>query len=99
MIFQPGSGGGLKIIAEGTLDVTTSQQTFSFNKEVKILIASVIDLSGVGGDSYSAVALPGATVVAKGPGINYVNINLLSNGTKFIYNASASCTIKYLALG
>lgn len=99
MIFQPGSGGGLKIIAEGTLGVTTSQQTFSFNKEVKILIASLINLSGVGGDSYSAVALPGATVVAKGPGINYVNINFLSNGMKFIYNASASCTIKYLALG
>ena len=99
MIFQPGSGGGLKIIAEGTLDVTTSQQTFSFNKEVKILIASLISLSGIGGDSYSAVALPGATVIAKGPGINYVNINLLSNGTKFIYSASTSCTIEYLALG
>lgn len=99
MIFQPGSGGGLKIIAEGTLDVTASQQIFSFNKEVKILIASLMDLSGIGGDSYSAVALPGAAVVAKGPGINYVNINLLSNGTKFMYNASASCTIKYLALG
>ena len=99
MIFQPGSGGGLKIIAEGTLGVTTSQKTFSFNKEVKILIASLIDLSGVGGDSYSAVALPGATVIARGPGVNYVDIYLLSNGTKFIYNASASCTIKYLALG
>ena len=98
MIFQPGSGGGLKIIAEGTLGVTTSQKTFSFNKEVKILIASLIDLSGIGGDSYSAVALPGATVIARGPGISYVNINLLSNGTKFIYNASAPCTIKYLAL-
>lgn len=99
MIFQPGSGGGLKIIAEGTLGITTSQQTFSFNKEVKILIASLINLSGIGGDSCSAVALPGATVIAKGPGISYVNINLLSNGTKFIYNASTSCTIKYLALG
>ena len=99
MIFQPGSGGGLKIIAEGTLDVTTSQQTFSFNKEVKILIASLINLSGVGGDSYSAVALPGATAVAKGPGINYANIYLSSNGTKFTYSASTSCTIKYLALG
>lgn len=99
MIFQPGSGGGLKIIAEGTLDVTTSQQTFSFNKEVKILIASLIDLSGVGGDSYSAVALPGAAVIAKGPGINYVNIYLSSDGTKFTYRASASCTIEYLALG
>ena len=99
MIFQPGAGGGLKIIAEGTLNVATSQQTFSFNKEVKILIASLINLSGIGGDSSSAVALPGATVIAKGPGINYVNINLLSDGTKFIYNASTSCTIKYLALG
>ena len=99
MIFQPGSGGGLKIIAEGTLDVTTSQQTFSFNKEVKILIASLINLSGLGGDSYSAVALPGAAVIAKGPGINYVNIYLSSDGTKFTYHASASCTIKYLALG
>ena len=99
MIFQPGSGGGLKIIAEGTLDGTTSQQTFSFNKEVKILIASLINLSGLGGDSYSAVALPGAAVIAKGPGINYVNIYLSSDGTKFTYHASASCTIKYLALG
>lgn len=99
MIFQPGSGGGLKIIAEGTLDVTTSQQIFRFNKEVKILIASLINLSSVGGDSYSAVVLPGATVVAKGPGINYVNIYLSSDGTKFTYSASASCTIKYLALG
>ena len=99
MIFQPGSGGGLKIIAEGTLDGTTSQQTFSFNKEVKILIASLINLSGLGGDSYSAVALPGAAVIAKGPGINYVNIYLTPDGTKFTYHASASCTIKYLALG
>ena len=99
MIFQPGSGGGLKIIAEGTLDVTTSQQIFRFNKEVKILIASLINLSSVGGDSYSAVVPPGATAIAKGPGINYVNINLLSDGTKFTYHASASCTIKYLALG
>lgn len=95
------SGGGLQVIAEGTLSVEYSwggaNNSVTFDKAAAFVIVSVSTFDGSG----AWICLPGRScrVVGSGSGSTGAYVELSSNGTQLSINGDHGHSTNYVAIG